>query len=167
MALLMNIMEFTAGGLFCFITGWLMDLKGRKLLIIFGLVAKSLAYAMLSILPPDLVLQSVFVVVDSVAFGIFTVAFVFTVWADIANGQRSEKLYALGAACVPGAVALTIAFSPWLESIRITSLFPLAALFLFLAIIPLFLAPELLPEKTLKEREIKRYVEEAKKAAQR
>jgi len=39
----------------------------------------------------------------------------------------------------------------------------IASFFLFLAVIPLFYAPETLPEKEIKERELKGYIEKAKK----
>ena len=89
------------------------------------------------------------------------------VWGDMANGGGAEKFYALGSACVPAGVIFSLAISPWLKSVSISSAFSLASFFLFLAIIPIFFAPELLPEKILKEREMKKYVEEAKKVARR
>ncbi|GAI12120.1 unnamed protein product, partial [marine sediment metagenome] len=100
-------------------------------------------------------------------FGIFTVAFIFVVWGDMSNGGRGEKFYALGTIAIPIAVMLSIFFSPWLKIIDISSAFSLASFLIFLAIIPVFLAPELLPEKVIKEREIKKYVEGAKKVARR
>ena len=41
--------------------------------------------------------------------------------------------------------------------------FSLAAFFLFLAVVPLMYAPETLPEKKMKERQLKQYIEKAKK----
>ncbi|MFH1821374.1 MAG: hypothetical protein ABH852_02895 [Methanobacteriota archaeon] len=167
MSYLMSVMEFSVGGLFCLIGGWFMDLRGRKPVIIIGLVMLGLAYALLSLLPPNLFVQAFFIIADSVAFGIFTVAFIFTVWGDMASSGGGEKFYALGSACVPAGVILPLVLSPWLESVNISSIFTLVSFFLFLAIIPLFFAPELLPEKAIKDMEIKKYVEEAKKVARR
>lgn len=167
MTTLILTMEFSVGALCCLIVGWLMDLKGRKSVIIIGLIMLGLGYALLSFFSPSLFAQAFFIIVDSIAFGIFTVAFVFVVWGDMSIGERGEKFYALGSICVPAAVILSIALSPWLKMIDISSAFSLASFFIFLAIIPLFFAPELLPEKVIKEREIRRYVEEAKKVARR
>ena len=167
MAALMVIVAFMVGSLFCLIAGWLMDLKGRKQVIIAGLVMLGLGYALLSLFPLIPLVQAFYMIVDGIAFGIFTVAFIFVVWGDMLNGERGEKFYALGNIAIPMAVMLSIFISPWLKMIDASSAFSLASFFIFLAIIPIFFAPELLPEKILKEREIKKYVEEAKKVARR
>jgi len=39
----------------------------------------------------------------------------------------------------------------------------IASFFLFLAVLPLFYAPETLPEKEIKERELKEYLKKARK----
>lgn len=167
MSTLVVTMEFSVGALCCLISGWLMDLKGRKLVIITGLVMLGLGYALLSFFPPNLFVQAFFIIVDSVAFGIFTVAFVFVVWGDMSIGERGEKFYALGSICFHAAVIISLALSPWLKMIDISNAFSLASFLIFLAIVPIFFAPELLPEKVTKEREIRKYVEEAKKVARR
>jgi len=164
---LMSVMEFSVGGLFCLVGGWVMDRKGRKPVIIIGLVMLGLAYALLSLLSPNPFVQAFFIAADSVAFGIFTVAFVFTVWGDMAGTAGGSKYYALGSAVVPLGALVPLVMAPWLVSIGISSAFTLASFFLFLAIIPLFFAPELLPEKAIKDMEIKKYVDEAKKVARR
>ncbi|GAI45731.1 unnamed protein product, partial [marine sediment metagenome] len=104
---------------------------------------------------------------DGIAFGIFTVAFIFVVWGDMSNGERGDKFYALGTIPVPMAIMLSLLISPWLAKLGLSGTFSLASILIFLAIIPIFLAPELLPEKVIKERGIRKYVEEAKKVAQR
>ena len=43
-------------------------------------------------------------------------------------------------------------------------LFAFGAIFLFFAVLPLMYAPETLPEKSLKDRDLKSYVERANKA---
>ncbi len=55
-------------------------------------------------------------------------------------------------------------------SVSITSsyaLFSFIAFFLFLAVLPLVYAPETLPEKLMKDRDLKSYIENAKKRAQK
>ena len=47
------------------------------------------------------------------------------------------------------------------------ALFSFIAFFLFLAVLPLVYAPETLPAKTMKDRELKNYIEKAKKIAQK
>lgn len=163
MSALIVAMEFSVGAILCFISGWLMDLKGRRLIIIVGLVMLGLGYALLSFFPPVLLVQVFFIIVDSIAFGIFTVAFIFVVWGDMTDSERGEKFYALGSIPLHAAVMLSIFLAPWLGTINATNAFSLAAFFLFLAIIPIFFAPELLPESALKRQEVKRYIDKVKK----
>ena len=167
MSALIVTIEFMVGFLFCLIAGWLMDLKGRKRVIIAGLVMLGLGYALLSFFPLIPLVQAFYVIVDGIAFGIFTVAFIFVVWGDMSNGERGDKFYALGTITIPTAVMLSIFISPWLKMIDASSAFSLASFFIFLAIIPIFFAPELLPERVLKKRELRKYVEKVKKAVGR
>jgi hypothetical protein len=95
------------------------------------------------------------------------VAFISVVWGDISHGERGEKFYALGTIPILIALALSTLLSSVLESVNKNTAFSLASFFLFLAVIPIFFAPELLPEKVVKEREIRKYAEEAKKIAGR
>ena len=161
------IVQFLVGSLVCLISGWIMDFKGRKWTILIGFVALGLGYAALSLSPSLSVAQGFLIVVDSIAWGIFTVAFSFVIWGDIANNRRAEKFYGLGIAPYILAIGLAIFATPSLEVLDLGKALPLASFFLFLAVIPIFFAPETLPEKVLKEREIKKYVEEAKKVAGR
>lgn len=166
-AALMVTVAIVVGGLFCIIGGWLMDSKGRKRVIIAGLVMLGLGYALLSLFPLNSLVQALYVIVDGVAFGIFTVAFIFVVWGDMSNGERGDKFYALGTITIPTAVMLSIFISPWLKMIDASSAFSLASFFIFLAILPIFFAPELLPERVLRKRELRKYVEKVKKAVGR
>jgi len=162
-----GIIEFTVGSLFCLIGGWLMDLKGRKLVIIGGVAMLGLGYALLSLFPSVIPVQAFYMIVDGIAFGLFTVAFIFIVWGDMSDGKRGEKFYALGNIPVPIAIMISLLISPWLKTLGLSSTFSIASFFIFLAIIPIFLAPELLPERVLKKRELKGYVEKVKKAVGR
>ncbi|MDI6819921.1 MAG: hypothetical protein QMC89_03335 [Candidatus Hodarchaeaceae archaeon] len=167
MIALMVTVELVVGSLFCLIGGWLMDLKGRKWVIIMGLVALGLGYALLGLFPLISAVQAFYMIMDGIAFGIFTVAFIFVVWGDISNGERGEKFYGIGGLPVLLAPTLSLFAAAWLRTLDASNAFSLASFFLFLAVIPIFFAPELLPECVLKERELRRYVEEVKKVAGR
>ncbi len=84
------------------------------------------------------------------------------------NSEKSRKYYAIG--------IIPFFISKYLElvignyvAIGISSyaLFSFIVFFLFLAVLPLFYAPETLPEKVMKDRDLKSYVENAKKKAQK
>jgi hypothetical protein len=53
------------------------------------------------------------------------------------------------------------------ETVLANTIFSFASFFLFLAVIPLMFAPETLPENALKERELRSYIEKAKKVRER
>ena len=167
LAVVVGAMEFSLGAIFCFVSGWLMDLRGRRLTIIIGLVMLGLGFALLSFFPLNSIVLAFYIISDSIAFGIFTVAFISVVWGDISTGERAERFYALGTMPILLALALSTLLSSVLEGVSKNTAFSLASFFLFLAVIPIFFAPELLPEKLVKEREIRKYAEEAKKIAGR
>ncbi|MDH5460109.1 MAG: hypothetical protein OEW71_03630, partial [Candidatus Bathyarchaeota archaeon] len=58
---------------------------------------------------------------------------------------------------------LSILVKPYVTVIPLGTAFSLASFFLFLAVIPLMYAPETLPEKKIRERELRQYIEKAKK----
>jgi MFS family permease len=167
LVVLESAIEFSVGAIFCIVSGWLMDLRGRRWTIIIGLVTLGLGNALLSFFPLNSMVLIFYIITDSVAFGIFTVAFISVVWGDISNGERGEKFYALGTIPILAALALSTLLSSELEGVSKNTAFSLASFFLFVAVIPIFFAPELLPEKVVKEREIRKYAEEAKKIAGR
>ena len=157
------VSELLIGCIFCFIGGWLIDTKGRKLGIISVLVALGFAYAFLSLSPSVSFAQMLFMVVDGIAFGILTVSFIFVVWGDMAEEGQGDKIYALGLAPIPIAVGLSTLVGGWLTRLGVGSAFTLASFFIFLAIPPILFAPELLPEKIIKKEEFKKYAEKVKK----
>ncbi|MCL6579519.1 MAG: hypothetical protein K6T73_09070, partial [Candidatus Bathyarchaeota archaeon] len=73
------------------------------------------------------------------------------------------KFYALGGLPFLLANFVSILIRPYASAISPTAAFSFASFFLFLAVLPLMYAPETLPEKKIKERELKEYVEKAKK----
>jgi uncharacterized membrane protein YhhN len=96
------------------------------------------------------------------------VIFVVTIWGDLSHTEPGDKYYAMG--------VLPFFISKLLElligkdiagMVSENALFSFIAFFLFLAVLPLIYAPETLPEKTIKERELKGYLEKAKKEAEK
>jgi len=161
----LGTVEYSVGSFLCLISGWLLDFKGRRWTVLIGFVTLGLGYAALGFFPFTSTAQAFFILTDSIAWGVFTVTFGLVIWGDIASNQRAEKFYGLGS--VPSSLALVLAMLslPLLKTLDVGKAFPLASFFLFLAVIPIFFAPELLPEKVVKERELKKYMEEAKKVA--
>ena len=144
-----------------------MDFWGRRRPILIGFVMLGIGFATLSFFTKISAARGFYIAADGIAWGIFSVAFGPVIWGDIANHQRSEKFYGLGSIPIPLALVFAGAASTssWLKTLNVGNVFSLASFFLFLAVIPIFFAPELLPEKVTKEREIKKYMEEVKKIA--
>jgi hypothetical protein len=90
-----------------------------------------------------------------------------TIWGDLGEKQEKEKYYVLGGLPYLLANFLYIIIAPVASGIPPEAAFSFASFFLFLAVLPLMYAPETLPEKTIKDREIKTYLEKAQQEAQK
>ncbi len=149
------------------IGGFLMDSLGRKRIAIVGFVMLGLSYSMIGILQDQWVWY-IHTVINGISWGILFVLFIVTIWGDLTNGEPSDKYYALGV--VPFFLSkfleLTIN-SEIVNAIPLTEIFSFTAFFLFLAVLPLIYAPETLPEKHIKDRELKNYLEKANKVKQK
>jgi uncharacterized membrane protein len=60
---------------------------------------------------------------------------------------------------------ISILVYPFASNIPVSTSFPLASFFLFIAVLPLIYAPETMSEKTIKDRDLKSYAEKALKQA--
>jgi hypothetical protein len=107
------------------------------------------------------------VVVDSIAWGIFVVLFFLTLWGDLSDNLLKDKFYLLGGLPFLLSWFVQLIIEPYITSISIYAAFSLASFFLFLAVVPLMFAPETLPEKMLRERELRSYIERAKRVREK
>ncbi len=160
-----SLIEGVILGVVAVIGGFMCDSIGRKRIIVSGFVTIGLGYALLSVFPYSTVSWYFYTIADGVAWGMFGVAFLMVLWGDLAYEKPSRKYYALGGLPFLFANLLQVLIGDNLvESISVYTVFPLTSLFLFLAVLPLIYAPETLPEKELKERELRQYIDKAKKA---
>jgi len=164
---LINISALTESiiaGAFAIVAGLVSDVMGRKRVILAGFILFGLGYAVIGIYPSNIISWYFYMVVDGVAWGIISVIFLLTLWGDLAHNKPSEKYYAIGILpySLSSFMRLTVG-SFIVERISPYAIFSFAAFFLFLAVLPLMYAPETLPEKKIRERELKQYVEKAKK----
>ncbi len=158
-----NILSCVSG----VIAGVICDLKGRKLTIISGFILLGLGYGFLSVLAGTQFSQFLYVFFDGMAWGILYVTFIYVIWGDISEGKNSEKYYLLGGLPFLFSGITEALVQPFVKYIPISTSFSFASFFLFVAIIPLLYAPETLPEKAMKERDLKSYLEKAQKIAQK
>jgi MFS family permease len=155
--------EFAISGIFALIGGVFADLIGRKRVIITGFIVLGLEYAVLGLLSGIQISWYLYVVFDGITWGMFSAVFFMVLWGDLAGSMKKEKYYVVGGLPYLLAGLLSILVKPYVEFIPLNTAFSLASFFLFLAVLPLMFAPETLPEKKIKERELKKYVEKAKK----
>ena len=148
-------------GAFALVGGIFMDSVGRKRLAIIGFVMLGLSYSILGFFN-ETPIWYVHIVMNGVSWGILYVLFVVTIWGDLSHGAPSDKFYALGVSpfFISKMLQLTIN-SQIVAAIPISAIFSFTALFLFLAVLPLIYAPETLPERIMKDRELKTYLEKA------
>ena len=164
---IITVLEYAIVGFVAPIAGFFADVVGRKRIVIAGFIMIGLEYAALSIFSsyPEAVYLYLFL--DGVTWGLFLSVFFMAIWGDLGEHYDKEKYYTLG-----GLPFLLAGFLPILIRSQVsgdysTAAFSLASFFLFLAVLPLMYAPETLPEKTIKDREIQTYLEKAQKEAEK
>lgn len=149
--------------------GFFLDSGGRKPVAIAGFAMLGLGTAVLGFLGNTPLALFFSAMVDGTAFGFLLVLFVLTLWGDLSHSSSSDKYYALGVLPFFASKLLELTLGPSISAgiSSYTNLFSFAAVFLFLAVLPLFYAPETLPEKVRKQRELKFYVEQAQEIAEK
>ena len=160
-----SIIESVIAGVFAVIGGFFADSFGRKRLAIIGFAMLGMGYAIIGFSSGNMFGWWFYTFVDGMAWGAFGTLFMLTIWGDLAHMQRSEKYYAIGGLPFLFSNFIRLSVGTYIaENITATeAVFSFASFFLFLAVLPLVYAPETLPEKTLKDRELKNYIERAQK----
>lgn len=158
----MKAVEPSVAGFSAPIIGAISDRAGRKRVLISGFVCLGIAYAVIGLAPQSWIFWLFFFVVDGIAIGSLWVLFTVIIWGEISIGN-TEKFYAIGEAPLFLTETISLLLAPYLVFVPQNSSFSLASFFLFVAVIPLLFAPETLPEKKIRERELKEYIEKAKK----
>jgi MFS family permease len=163
----MGLVEYAFIGIFAIAGGIIADVVGRKRVVIAGFVMLGIEYATLSIFSNSPVTLYLFLTLDGITWGLFFSVFFMAIWGDLGENYEKEKYYTLGGLPYLLASFLSILIKPYASVISPTAAFSFASFFLFLAVIPLMYAPETLPEKKIRERELKGYIDKAKKVKEK
>jgi hypothetical protein len=147
------------------IGGTIADVVGRKRVVIAGFVMLGIEYAAMSAFYDSTATLYLFLILDGITWGLLVSVFFMTVWGDLGENHVKEKYYVLGGLPYLLSSFMFVIIKPYASVIPETAAFSFASFFLFLAVLPLMYAPETLPEKILKEREMKNYIEKAKNEA--
>lgn len=152
------------GSISALIGGLLSDRIGRKKVVLYGFVTLGIAYAIIGIDQTEGSLSWPFYfVIGSIATGILWVTFILTLWGDLSQPGSREKYYVIGEIPFFLTGVIQLISAPYVLQIPVTGAFSLASFFLFLAVFPLLYARETLPERKIQIRQLRRYVEAAKK----
>jgi len=163
----MGLVEYAFIGIFAIAGGIIADVVGRKRVVIAGFVMLGIEYAVLSIFSDSPVTLYLFLTLDGITWGLFFSVFLMAIWGDLGENYEKEKYYTLGGLPFLLASFLSILIKPYASVISQTAAFSFASFFLFLAVIPLMYAPETLPEKKIRDRELKQYIDKAKKTKEK
>jgi len=158
-----NVLAPIIGSVSALGAGILADRIGRKRVIISGFVIYGAAYALISLLYDVLIAKYIFITIESISTGILWVSFILLLWGDLSEFGSREKYYALGITPLFLTSIIQLYSGPYFLMIENYNTFSLAALFLFITLLPLWLAPETLPEKKIELRRLKNFAEQAKK----
>jgi MFS family permease len=158
---LSSVVESIIIALSAVMCGFLSDRLGRKRLVIIGFIMLGFGYASLGLSLPLDYSSYIYIVADGIAWGTFSVIFLLTIWGDIAENKMSDKLYFAGALPYIFSNFMRNLLEPNLSGVDPSAIFSFASVFLFLAVLPLIYAPETLPEKIMKDRDLSSYVSKA------
>ncbi|XES77827.1 MAG: MFS transporter [Candidatus Bathyarchaeia archaeon] len=170
---IMAIIQNAMLGIFAVVGGFLLDKIGRKRMAIAGFVMLGIDTASLGLIPATSVwINYTSAVIDGIAWGFLLVIFIVTIWGDLSNNVGTSKFYAMGVA--PFFISKFLEFTIGenlsrniVDGAGKSGLFSFLAFFLFLAVLPLVYAPETLPERVMKSRDLKSYAEKAMKKLQK
>jgi MFS family permease len=162
-----QLVESAFVGIVAIVGGVIADIVGRKRIVIAGFVMLGIEYAALSVFSNSPVTLYLFLTFDGITWGLFASVFLTVIWGDLGENYEKEKYYTLGGLPYLLANFLSILIKPYASVISTTAAFSFASFFLFLAVIPLMYAPETLSEKTIKDRELKSYLEKAQKVKEK
>jgi len=155
------------GSFSAFVAGIFADQIGRKRMVVYAFVTFGIAYAVIGIAPAAWFSRYFFLAIESTSGGILAVTFILILWGDLSQSTIREKCYAIAEIPVFLTSIIQLFAAPYFMSIPNTSAFSLASFFLFLAVLPLLYAPETLPEKKIELRQLRKYVEAAKKVQEK
>jgi len=157
------LIENILAGVSAIVCGVLADKSGRKRLALIAFALLGLGYASLTF--GGYLTAWFYVCVDGIAWGVFSMLFILTIWGDIAQEKSSEKYYVLGVLPYLLSNITRTFFGTDIAAVMggEKSVFSFAAIFLFIAILPLAYAPETLSDKIIKNIELNEYVANALK----
>jgi len=143
----------------CIIGGTVADFYGRKLSLALSLTSYGISTVLIGILDNINVIAFAYVL-NGLSWGVLFTLYIFVVWGDLANGENCARVYSIGIAIyyLSSGVGLIMQIS---FPVVIGSLF--TCMLVFLSILPIMLAPELLSPYFRERLRIKQHMKAIKK----
>lgn len=156
------VLHYLTWAVFGLISGIMADRLGRRQPIMVGLISLGVSFAILGI-ATNPVTYVVYQALSGVAWGFLFTVYI-TILGDLSSYGSKEKFYAMGA-IMP--IILTLSFNSLIGLFGITAsssiLSPILSIVLFLSTFPVSRATETLPDKKIRDRELKEHVKRARK----
>ncbi len=159
--------EYGIGGFVALIGGWFADSVGRKRIVMVGFIALGIGYALVGLFPGIDTFWYLYIIMDSVAWGILLLMFFLVIWSELAGNINKEKYYLIGLVPFLAAIYIQVLFTPYARGVEVFQAFSLASFFLFIAVLPLLYAPETMPQKQIELKRLRKFADEAKKAKEK
>jgi len=157
-----NLLQFLGLAAVSLISGYMSDRFGRKPPIIIGVVTFGVSFAIFGLATNTLSLI-IQLTVHGIAWGFCMVAY-FAIPGDLAANYSQEKFYATNTV-LPFISYMATGTLPAIlgVSAEASILSPILSILLFLSVVPILYAKETLPEKKMRERELKKHLEKLSK----
>ncbi len=148
-------------GLFAMILGgFLMDVIGRKKIMVFAYAYLGVEYALVTLSYGTFI---GYTFIDGIAWGILTTLFTLIIWGDLATSVSRPKYLAISLGIATTMFFLTNTLQATNLQLPPEQTFPLTSIFLFIAVIITLYLPETLPDKVVQARDLQDYIERAKR----
>jgi MFS family permease len=162
------LIENVLAGASAIICGLLADRMGRKRFALIGFVLLGVGYASLGLFSDNYFAAWFYVCVDGIAWGAFSMLFLITLWGDIAQEKSGEKYYVLGVLPYLFSNLSRVLAGTYISANMVeATVFSFASFFLFIAILPIALAPETLSDRIIKKLDLNSYVNKALEKAKK
>jgi hypothetical protein len=162
MYLLLSASQIAGGIIGALLGGYFADKVGRRLTLISSVALYGVSMAFRGFTDNGIALSLSFIG-EGLTWGIFLILYSFVIWGDLANTKNVTKLYAIGLASFYAATA--IGSFDLTANISVVNSTLISCILIFLTIIPIAVAPELLASEDQEKSKLIKYMKKAQKIA--
>jgi hypothetical protein len=98
--------------------------------------------------------------INGASWGILFVLYIFIIFGDLSNSRVGSKIYPIGIMVYFLSVGLGVVYQPILSSVAAANLI---SFLMFVAIVPILFAPEILPKDHIEKMKIQKHLKTLKK----